>query len=247
MLVAFLVPVGQMLIWSISNFAEDFNARYLEFFVHSITLASVSALIIAAAALLLAYSVRNAPGGFTRLCARIATLGYALPGTVLAVGIFVPLAGLSSVVQGSLDALLGDGAPTVLLQATLLTMLLAYLVRFLAVAYAPVESNMQRVTQSVDEASRSLGIAGARMLRRVHFPILRGGLLTAMTLVFVDVMKEMPITLMTRPFGWDTLAVRVFEMTSEGHWERAALPALAIVMAGLVPIMMMVRRTENET
>lgn len=245
MLVAFVLPVAQMLIWSVANFNSDFNARYFEFMSHSLLLASLAAILVAAVALLLAYSLRNAPDTFTGACARLATLGYALPGTVLAVGIFVPLAGLSSLVQKGLDAALGAGAPTVLLQATLLTMLLAYLVRFLAVAYTPVDSNMQRVTRNMDDASRSLGVSGTSMLRRVHLPMLRGGLLTAMTLVFVDVMKEMPITLMTRPFGWDTLAVRVFEMTSEGHWERAALPALAIVLVGLVPIMMLVRRTER--
>ncbi len=245
LLLAFVLPVTQMLIWGWQNFSADFDARYVAFVSHSLLLAIIAALLITTVALLLAYSLRNAPGRFSSMCARLATLGYALPGTVLAVGIFVPLAGLSSVVQGGLDLLFGDGAPTVLLQATLLTMLLAYLVRFLAVAYTPVDSNMQRVTHSVDEASRSLGVSGGRMLKRVHFPMLRGGLLTAMTLVFVDVMKEMPITLMTRPFGWDTLAVRVFELTSEGHWERAALPALAIVLVGLVPIMIMVRRTER--
>lgn len=246
MLIAFVVPVGQMLVWGLENFSRDFNARYLDYVSRSVTLASVSAVIITAAALLLSYAVRNAPGLFTSTCARLGTLGYALPGTVLAVGIFVPLAGFSSLAQSALDGIFGNAAPTILLQSTLLTMLLAYLVRFLAVAYAPVDSNMQRVTRTIDEASQSLGIAGRRMLKRVHFPILKGGLLTAMTLVFVDVMKEMPITLMTRPFGWDTLAVRVFEMTSEGHWQRAALPALAIVLAGLFPIMMMVRRTERE-
>lgn len=245
MLLAFVLPLVQMLAWGWQNFARDFNTRYLEFVSHSLLLAIIAAVFITATALLLAYSLRNGPGAFAGFCARVATLGYAIPGAVLAVGIFVPLAALSNGVQAMLDILLGSAAPTVLLQATLLTMLVAYLVRFLAVAYTPVESNMQRVTRSVDEASRSLGISGTRMLRRVHFPILRGGLLTAMTLVFVDVMKEMPITLMTRPFGWDTLAVRVFEMTSEGHWDRAALPALAIVLAGLVPIMMMIRRTEH--
>lgn len=247
MFVAFVLPVSQMLVWGAGNFSRDFNARYFEFMSHSLLLASMAAVLVAAVALLLAYCLRNAPDTMTGACARLATLGYALPGTVLAVGIFVPLAGLSSLVQSGLDGLLGAGAPTVLLQATLLTMLLAYLVRFLAVAYTPVDSNMQRITRSIDDASRSLGVSGARMLGRVHLPVLRGGLLTAMTLVFVDVMKEMPITLMTRPFGWDTLAVRVFEMTSEGHWERAALPALAIVLVGLVPIMILVRRTERAT
>ncbi len=245
--VAFVLPMGQMLRWAVQNLGRDLNLRYLEFVSHSLGLAMIAAVLVSAVALLLSYSQRNAPGRFTRGCTRVATLGYAMPGAVLAVGIFVPLSALSNATQATLDALLGGAAPVVALQATLLTMLLAYLVRFLAVAHAPLDSNMQRITPSIDDASHSLGVSGLHMLRRVHFPILRGGLLTAMTLVFVDVMKEMPITLMTRPFGWDTLAVRVFEMTAEGHWDRAALPALAIVVAGLFPVIMMVRSTDHAT
>ena len=135
--------------------------------------------------------------------------------------------------------------PTGSRQGTLLVMLLAYLVRFLAVGFHPIDSNMQRMTRSLDEASQTCGVSGVNMLRRVHLPILRGGIFTAATLVFVDVMKEMPITLMTRPFGWDTLAVRIFEMTSEGEWERAALPAVALVLAGLMPMILLTRRAEQ--
>ena len=124
-------------------------------------------------------------------------------------------------------------------------MLMAYTVRFLAVSYNPIDGNMQRITRSVDDAARSLGVSGVAMLARVHVPILRGGLITGMLLVFVDVMKEMPITLMTRPFGWDTLAIRIFEMTSDGQWERAALPAVALVLAGLAPIALLTRYTER--
>ena len=132
-----------------------------------------------------------------------------------------------------------------LLQGTLAVMLIAYMTRFLAVSHNPIDSAMQRITGSIDEAAMGLGLNGWAMLRRVHLPILKGGILTAATLVFVDVMKEMPITLMTRPFGWDTLAVRIFEMTSEGEWERAALPAVALVLAGLVPIILLTRQTEK--
>ena len=104
---------------------------------------------------------------------------------------------------------------------------------------------MQRITRSQDNAARSLGLTTRKVLTRIHLPALRGGLLTAALLVFVDVMKEMPITLMTRPFGWDTLATRIFEMTSEGEWERAALPAVALVLAGLIPVIMLVRHSEK--
>ncbi len=122
-------------------------------------------------------------------------------------------------------------------------MLLAYLVRFLAVGFGPIDSGLQRITRSVDEAARCLGAGGGPLLARVHLPMLRGSLITAAALTFVDIMKEMPITLMTRPFGWDTLAVRVFEMTSEGEWERAALPSLAIVLSGIAAILLLSWRT----
>ena len=124
-------------------------------------------------------------------------------------------------------------------------MLIAYLIRFMAVSFYPIDGTMQRITHSIDEAAMSLGLHGWAMIRKVHVPILKSGIFTAITLVFVDVMKEMPITLMTRPFGWDTLAVRIFEMTSEGQWEQAALPAVTLVLAGLVPIVLFMRQTEK--
>jgi iron(III) transport system permease protein len=105
---------------------------------------------------------------------------------------------------------------------------------------------MHRVTTNIDEASRLMGLRGIKLLARVHLPMLRGGIFTALTLAFVDVMKEMPITLMTRPFGWDTLAVKIFELTSEGEWERAALPALALLLSGLIPIVLLMRQTDKD-
>src|SRR5262249_15812717 len=152
---------------------------------------------------------------------RIATVGYAVPGTVLAVGVLVPLIGLNNYLEQTLRAWFGAGAPTLLLQSTVLAVMIGYLARFLAVGFGPLESGLDRITGSIDEAAIGLGVNGASLMRRVHLPLLRTSLATAATLVFVDVMKEMPITLITRPF--DTLAVRVFEMTSEGEWERAAL------------------------
>jgi iron(III) transport system permease protein len=105
---------------------------------------------------------------------------------------------------------------------------------------------MHRVTSNIDEASRLMGLRGVKLLAKVHLPMLRGGIFTALTLVFVDVMKEMPITLMTRPFGWDTLSVKIFELTSEGEWERAALPALTLLLAGLIPIILLMRQSDKD-
>jgi iron(III) transport system permease protein len=136
----------------------------------------------------------------------------------------------------------GESAPQVFLQGTLLTLFVAYLARFLAVGAGPVESGLARVHRNLDEAATMLGVRGVARLGRVHLPLLRGSLLAAAVLVFVDLMKELPITLMTRPFGFETLAVRVFEMAAEGEWTRAALPSVLIVAAGVVPVVLLARR-----
>jgi len=198
-------------------------------------------MLVVAIGLLLAYAGRQRPGAGMVWAHRIATLGYAFPGAVLAVGLFIPVAALDNLLMDAGRAWFGF-AGTEVLKGTLLVMLLAYLVRFLAVGFGPIDSGLQRITRNVDEAARSLGCSSAHLLGRVHLPMLRLSLQTAAALTFVDIMKEMPITLMTRPFGWDTLAVRVFEMTSEGEWERAALPSLAIVLTGIIPILLLTWR-----
>jgi iron(III) transport system permease protein len=230
----FVLPFGRLVVWSVANIG-DIDGRFLGYVWQTLLLASAGAVLATTVALVLGYAVRNGARP-ARLLARWATMGYALPGTVLAVGVFVPLVAINNTLQGLLDYVFGDGAPQILLQSTLAAVLLAYLIRFLAVAYSPIDNNLLRITRSLDESSRLLGVCGVRMLRQVHLPILRGGVVTALTLTFVDIMKEMPITLMTRPFGWETLAVRVFEMTSEGEWARAALPSVAIVLVGLIPV-----------
>jgi iron(III) transport system permease protein len=238
---SFVLPLVQLLLWSIKN-AGDIDSRYWGFIARSLMLAGSAVVVIVSAGLLLAYLERRRSTASMRTLVRLATLGYAVPGTVLAVGIAVPLVLLNNYLQGLLRDWLGASAPVLLLQGTLLAVLIAYLARFLTVGFNPVESGLQRITRSIDEVSASLGVVGTQLIRKVHVPLLRTSLATAATLVFVDVMKEMPITLITRPPGWDTLAVRVWEMTSEGEWERAALPAVAIVLVGLVPAAMLTRR-----
>jgi len=242
LLVAFVVPFVQLALWTREVMAQDLDARYWAFAWHSVLLAGLGALMVVVVALLLAYAGRRRPGSVMTWTQRVATLGYAFPGAVLAVGLFIPVAALDNGLIALGRTWFGfDG--TQVLKGTLLVMLLAYLVRFLAVGFGPIDSGLQRISRHVDEAARTLGMGTRAMLARVHLPMLRASLQTAAALTFVDIMKEMPITLMTRPFGWDTLAVRVFEMTSEGEWERAALPSLAIVLVGLAPIIFLTRRT----
>ncbi|MBI3804839.1 MAG: iron ABC transporter permease [Nitrospirae bacterium] len=244
-LIAFIVPVGQLTVWAAGVIAEDVDLQYITFLGHSLFLGGAAALLTTACALVLVSTNRLRNDLFTRMTVRLATLGYALPGSVLAVGIFIPLIWIDKQILSWVKVLFGIDIGFVL-SGSLLAMLLAYLIRFMAVAHGAIDSAMNRITPSLDETARSLGLSGFSLLRKVYFPILRGGLITAALLVFVDVMKEMPITLMTRPFGWDTLSVRIFEMTSEGEWERAALPAMVLVLTGFIPILLLTRYSSRE-
>ncbi len=243
LVLAFGVPVAQLLLWGVRRLATDIDSRAIGFLWHSTFLGAVAAALTCACALVLAYAKRRG-NGLVRIAARVSTLGYALPGSVLAVGTFIPLAWLDRQVAAGFSALQHEVGLVIL--GTPLAMLLAYLARFLAAGFGPIESAMHRVTPNLEEAARGLGVSGRRLLHRVHLPIIRGGVLTAATLVFVDVMKEMPATLMTRPFGWDTLSVRIFELTSEGQWEQAALPALALVLVGLLPVMLLTKHAGGD-
>lgn len=244
LVLAFAVPVAQLLRWSLASATQDLDARYWTFLWHSVLLATLGAALVVVVALLLAYAGRQRPGAAMTWLQRVATLGYAFPGAVLAVGMFIPVAALDGWLATLAQTWFGvDG--TGWLKGTLLVMLLAYLVRFLAVAFGPLNSGLQRIGRSVDEAAHTLGVHGRALLAQVHWPALRASAQTAAVLTFVDIVKEMPITLMTRPFGWDTLAVRIFEMTSEGQWQRAALPAVAIVLVAMVPMLWLTRSDEE--
>ncbi len=239
---AFLLPVIQLLIWSWEVVETDLSGRYLDLLTHTLTLGAAAAVITVLGGLLLAFAKRYRPDRFIRGGVAVATLGYALPGSVLAVGIMLVFTGFDNAINTLLSTL-GGTPPGQLLGGTVMALLMAYVVRFLAVAHGPIESGLTRIRPSISEAARNLGAGKREILQRIYLPLLRPGLLTAGLLVLVDVMKEMPATLLLRPFGWDTLAVRIYEMTSEGEWERAALPAITLILAGLLPVILLVRRS----
>ena len=236
LLLAFLLPLAQLVVWATSGWT-GVDVVSLRAARPSSSVRPAAGLVVATA-LLLAYARRESPGRLTEMAARLATLGYAIPGAVLAVGVFVAL----TLADRVLPALTGVDWRV---GGTLVAILLAYVARFLAVGFGPVEAGMARIGRSLDDAARVLGAGSRRRLLRIHLPLLAPSLFTAAALVLVDVMKEMPITLMTRPFGWDTLAVRIFELTSEGQWEAAALPSLALVATGLLPLSLLNRQAET--
>ncbi|MCP1621895.1 ABC transporter permease [Pseudomonas nitroreducens] len=243
---AFVIPMLQLVVWVWQKGRFDLDERYWGLILHSLYLGGLAALITVGVALLLVFARRLAPTPAVRSAVGIANLGYALPGSVLAVAIMLAFSWLDNHAVIPLSSALG-GAGKPLLLGSLGALLVAYLIRFMAVAYNPLEGALARIRPSLPEASRSLGVGGVGLFFRVYLPLLLPGALSAALLVFVDVLKEMPATLLMRPFGWDTLAVRVFEMTSEGEWARAALPALTLVLVGLFPVIGLIRRSARQS
>ncbi len=239
-LVAFFIPCLQLFLWSMTAVAAELEGRYIGLLIRSLLFSGMAVLVIVALGLMMSYVQRLHPDPFTAWVIRISTMGYAFPGTVLAVGIFIIIALVDRSLIWAVKGVSGVSM-TAVLNGTILPVLFAYTVRFLTLGYNSIHSGMLRIRKNLDETAILLGITGKRLLKTVHVPMLKNGIFTAAVLVFVDVMKEMPITLMTRPFGWDTLAVKIFELTSEGEWQRAALPSITLVLAGLLPLVLLNR------
>jgi iron(III) transport system permease protein len=234
-------PLLQLVVWSAGSLRDGtFGTGLADEAVTSLVLAVVAAVIAVAAATLVAYGQRAAPSRTGRVTARLASLGYALPGTVIAVAVYVPLAWVDRRLGGLADSLLGVD-PGLLFTGTVLGLVLAYVVRFHALALFAVESRMGRIDPALDDAARGLGADRTRVLAEIHAPLLWPGVLTAALLVFVETMKELPATALLRPLGADTLAIAVWEATKDSRFDTAALPALLLVAVGLIPVVVMAR------
>ncbi len=206
--------------------------------IHSFTLAATAATIAVIIAIILAYGQRLQPSKLNRWAIQGATLGYAIPGAVIAIGAMVPLGNFDNALDSWMRSQF-NSSTGLLLSGTIFALVFAYLVRFLAVGYGAVESSLNSIKPNLDNAARSLGLNTVKTLFQIHLPLMRSGLISAAILVFVDVMKELPVTLIMRPLNYDTLAVRVFNLASDERLSEAALPALTIVLVGLLPVLVL--------
>jgi len=231
----FLIPSGLLLKMTLENLDTLFNSEFLNYALHSLTLATISGLLAVLIALIMAYGVRLNSNSLMRLSTRIAAMGYAIPGSVIAVGILIPIGRLDNAIDALMKSTFGI-ATGLLFSGTIMALIYAYLVRFLAVSLGAVESSLNKIKPNLDEAARSLGYGATRTLIKVHTPMMWSGLLTAGMLTFVDVMKELSATLVIRPFNFDTLAIRVYNLASDERLSEAAAPALAIVTVGIIPV-----------
>ncbi|OKH20071.1 iron ABC transporter permease [Hydrococcus rivularis NIES-593] len=231
----FLIPGIYLLHMTVSNAEETLNDSFFELATHSFILAILSAAIGMVFSLLMAYGERLQPNLGMRLAIRIASMGYAIPGSVIAVGVLIPMGHFDNALDSWMRSLFGISTG-LLLSGTIVALIYAYLVRFLAVALGAVEASLNKIKPSLDDAARSLGYDATSTLVKIHVPLMSGGMLTAAILVFVDVMKELSATLVIRPFNFDTLAVRVYQYASDERLVEASAPALAIVLVGIIPV-----------
>lgn len=240
----FLVPVAQLAAWAGMAAHSYVDRDFLVLTANTFGLAVAAAAVAVVVALLVAYSARLSPTPLLRAASRLASLGYAVPGAVIAVGVFIPFLWIDRQLGGVLASLTGERAGLIL-TGTVGALVFAYVVRFLAVALNPVRSGFERTCGNLDDTSRSLGSPPLRTLLKVDLPLLKGTLLSAAILVFVDVLKELPLTLILRPFNFDTLATRAYQLATDELVTQSAIPALLIVVVGLVPVILLSRLMEE--
>ncbi|MFM1713368.1 ABC transporter permease [Aeromonas salmonicida] len=244
-LAGFGLPFIILLDYGVRYFELSWTPEFVRFAGNSLLISALTALLAMAIALLLGFFRRLDGGVKSLLPLRIAAMGYAMPGTVLAIGVLVPLTALDFGINDLAEWRGGQG-PGLLLTGTLTAIVFGYLVRFVAIAIGSVESSMGKISPSLDMAARSLGQGDGGMLRRVHLPLVRRGLFAGAMLVFIESMKELPAALLLRPFNFDTLATHVYQFVSDEMLERGALGAIVIVLVGLLPLIWVNRSLDSQ-
>ena len=237
-LLGFVVPAAVLLRYAVVAGDPLLGRNFLDFAWNSLTVAAIAAAIATVLALLLAYGERLHPTRFNRISIRLATLGYALPGAMIAIGILT----LSTDIDRLFADMLSDGlgvSPGLLLTGSVAGLVFAYVARFLTAAYNAAHSGLEKIHPTLDAAARSLGAGPRRVLAAVHIPLLRGALASAALIVFIDVMKELPATLLLRPFNFETLATRTYRLASDERLAEASTAALAIVVLGVIPTILL--------
>ena len=234
----FVIPALFLLRYAVIYFEDSWTSDFRQIALNSVVLSAMAACTAVSIGILLSYSQRLNPTRLLRSSVNISSLGYAVPGAVLAIGVIIPFATFDNALDAFMRARFGISTG-LLLSGTVFALVFAYTVRFLAVAYGSVDASMKKISPHMDDAARSLGRSPANILVRIHLPLMKSGVLTAALVVFVDCMKELPATLVLRPFNFDTLATHVYQFASDELIGEAALGALLIVAVGLAPVILL--------
>ncbi len=231
----FAVPVVVLGEYAFRFYESSASASLAQYALNSLMISGLAALAATILGLLMAYGVRINGGRAVRSAARLASIGYAVPGAVLAVGVLLPLARFDNFIDAAAREYIGFSTG-LLLSGSIFAILYGFTARFMALSFGAAESGLARITPNMEDAARTLGAGRGQVLRRIHMPLLRGSLLTAVLLVFVDGMKELPMSMLLRPFDFETLATFVHQYASDELLEESSLAALGIVLAGILPV-----------
>ena len=238
-LVGFIVPIAVLADMAVQSGQNPFSPRYLSFIQNSLLLA-LAAIATVVAAIFVGYRVRLLPGRTAQITKMLAGIGYALPGAVIAVGLLVPFASLDNALDAFMRAQFGISTG-LLFTGSITLLIVTYMVRFMAAALSAFDTGISAIKPNIDAVARTLGATTGVMLAKIHLPMMRTSLLTAVLIVFVDTMKELPATLILRPFNFDTLAVQAYRLASDERLAQAAVPSLVIVAFGLLPVIILRR------
>lgn len=239
-LLGLAIPLAQLIYWAWETKGEALTDEFGTWIFNTLTVGGVAALFTVMAALIMTYTARLSPTRSMRSLSKLSTLGYAIPGAVTAVGIMAIFIRADKAINWGLREMGGSGVG-LLLSGTITALTAAYLIRFLAIAYNPIEAGFEKTTQRLDEASRSLGYGPMATLWNINLPLLRTTLLSAMLMVGIEVMKELPLTLILRPFNFDTLATKAYELASDEQIQASSSAALLIIIAGMIPVISLIR------
>jgi len=244
LLLGFILPAAQLTSWTLFTSEETLDPAFLKLILNTLSLGLITAMIAVLLALSLAYIKRLRPSRIVNSSIRLSAMGYAIPGTIIAVGVMLPFSWLDN----TLDSFMREHfniTTGLILSGSLAALVFVYTVRFLSVSIQSIESGLEKIKISIDDSGRSLGFPAFTVLRKIHLPLMRGTVLTALLLVFVDVLKELPATLILRPFNFNTLAVRAYEMAADERLADAGPPALAIVLVGIIPVILLNRSIDK--
>ena len=232
-----IIPLTQLLVWFTETYNYMFESSYIDIIMNTIFVASLASFIIVTISLYSCYINRSVNSIFTNFSLKIFSLGYAVPGVVIAVGIIIPITMIDDI-QAFLF-----GSPIYYLSGSLTALVIAYLVRFSTISYNATESGLSKIKKNIDLTVKSFGLSNLNIIKKIHIPMMKTTIITSLILVFVDVVKELPATLILRPFNFDTLAINIYELASSEQLSYIASPSLMLIIIGLIPVIILINKT----
>lgn len=242
-LLGFIIPIIQLFLWLIDTYSYLFDSEFLEIITNTIIIGSFASVLIVLISIYASYVNRSTSNMYTKFSLKIFSIGYSIPGVVIAVGIIIPIT-LIDDLQAAIF-----GSPIFYLSGSFIALIIAYLSRFSTISFNATESGLSKIKNNIDLTAKSFGFSNFMILKNIHIPMMKTTVITALILVFVDIVKELPATLILRPFNFDTLAIHIYELASSEQLSFIASPALMLITIGLIPVIILIRKTvgyENE-